>query len=584
MAVVHRQKRVAWSITAALGLMLAVLAGRLVYICVASGEPLAERVAAQSYMRVPIRAERGHILDTRLRVLAGSTEVESVFADPKILEDRTAAAAAVAPILDRDPEAIYALLSENPDRRFVWLARRVTPEVARAVRALRVYGIGLVAEGRRHYPNGSLAAHVLGFVGQEEQGLEGLERHFEPRLSGTPGMAYVLADRHRRPIWSEPNQFVPPRDGQHLLLTIDAVIQAFAEEAIAEACTTYRAESAGAVVLDPRSGAILAMANVPTFDPARYGDYLSEARRNRCVTDPYPPGSTAKPFIAAAALEAGVVNLGQVIHCEHGHWPAYRLHDAGHRYGNLTFEMVVIKSSNIGMAKLGLRLGNARLHAALKRFGFGEPTGVMLPGEAAGLVFPLSRWTKYSTTRVPFGQEFTTTPLQLATAFAAIANGGTVLAPKIVRGVLDSSGRTVVDLSEPEVLGRALDPHTCRTMIDRVLVHVVEEGTGKRCRINGYRVFGKTGTAQGVDPDGSMSHTRYIGSFLAGAPADDPKVVVLVLVNRPDKSLGYYGGTVAAPAARAILAQTLEYLGVPPTEDVPPDRPPALLVGQPSAP
>jgi len=211
------------------------------------------------------------------------------------------------------------------------------------------------------------------------------------------------------------------------------------------------------------------------------------------------------------------------------------------------------------------------------RFGFGRRSGIWLPGESPGRVFPLSRWTKYSTTRVPFGQEFSVTSLQLITAFAAIANEGKLLRPKILRGVLDARGQVVMDLSEPEVLGQAIDPRTARTMVDRLLTGVVERGTGKACQIPGYRVFGKTGTAQKVDPEtGTVSHTRFMGAFLAGAPADNPQVVVLVMVDEPDKSLGYYGGTVAAPAAKQILEQTLHYLGVAPAE-VEPDRPPASL-------
>ncbi len=580
-----RQRRVALAITIVLGAMLVALAGRLLYIERVSSERLASRAAEQHHMRVTIRPMRGNILDARLRVLATSVEVQSVFADLKVIRDTGAAAAKAAPVLGMDADELYETLTADRERRFVWLRRRVSPQIAEAIRNLRIYGIGLVPEGKRHYPNGALAAHVLGFVGVEEQGLEGLERLFDERLRGRKGEAFILTDRKRRPIWSEPEQFVPAEDGQHLVLTIDATIQAIAEQAIAGACEKFRAESATAIVMDPVTGAILALANVPTFDPNRYDTYPTEARRNRAVTDPAPPGSAAKPFIAAVALEAKVVRLGEVIYCENGFWPAARLHDASHRYGNLAFEQIVIKSSNIGMAKIGTRLGNARLHEALGRFGFGRTTGVWLPGENPGRVFPLSRWTKYSTTRVPFGHEFTATPLQLVTAFAAIANGGKLVRPKILRGVLDRCGRVAVNLAEPRVLGEAIDPRTARTMIESCLVGVVEEGTGKRCRIPGYRVFGKTGTAQKVDPEtGAVSHTRYIGTFLAGAPAADPQVVVLVTVNEPDKSLGYYGGTVAAPAAREILEQTLRYLGIPPSRvterGAPPDRPPAELVLQ----
>lgn len=637
-----RQRRVALTLTVGLWAMLAALAGFLVYIGVTSADPLAARAARQHHMRIPIQPQRGNIVDARLRVLAGSQEAKSIFADPKVVTDPTDAATRVAPVLGLDRDEVYRQLTEDAGVRYVWLRRGVSPEMAEEARGLRLRGVSVVPDGERtsiladaklitnvagtasrvsallgidaaevrgqliaaagsrfvwlkrrvsaetaeavsrldidgiemapegvrHYPNGSLAAHVLGCVGVEEQGLEGLERLFDQRLGGRAGEMYVLADRKRRPIWIEPDNYLPAEDGQHLVLTIDATIQAAAETALAATCAKFRAASGTAIVMDPRTGSLLALANVPTYDPGRYGAVPVDARRNRAVTDTFPPGSSGKPFAAAKALEAGVVHFGEVIYCEDGYWAAARLHDAGHSYGNLTFEQGLQKSSNIMLGKLGLRLGNARLHEALVAFGFGRASGVWLPGEAPGLVFPLAKWTRLSTTRVPFGQEYAVTPLQLVTAFAAFANGGRLVRPKIVRAVLDSRGREVVDLSQPEVLGQAMPPDVARRMIDRALVGVVEEGTGKQGRIPGYRVFGKTGTAQKVDPGGGISHSRYVGTFLTGAPAQDPRAVVLVVVDEPDKSIGYYGGTVAAPAAAAILEKTLTYLGVPRTEPI----------------
>ncbi|HUU31171.1 MAG TPA: penicillin-binding protein 2 [Phycisphaerae bacterium] len=564
-----RHRRVATLVTGFLWVMLAALGGYLVYIYVYSSEALSARAAKQHHMRIPIRPMRGNILDARLRVLAGSDEVQSVFADPKRVEDAEAAAGRVSRALGLDVGEVLMQLTDRPDRRFVWLKRRVSPEEAQAVRDLGLPGVALVNEGARVYPNRTLAAHVLGCVGIDEQGLEGIEQMFDERLRGREGEAYVLADRRRRPIWAEAGRFVPAEDGQHLVLTLDATVQGIAEEALAEAVTKFRAVSGTAIVMEPATGAILAMANVPTYDPNRYSDFPAEARRNRAVTDTFPPGSSCKPFIAAAALEAGVVKFGEVIYCENGYWAAANLHDASHRYGNLTFEEGVQKSSNIMMGKLGVRLGNERLHDTLVRFGFGRKTGVWLPGENGGVVFGLPRWTRLSTTRAAFGQEFTATPLQLVTAFAAIANGGKLVRPKILRGVLNSRGQAAADLEAAEVVGQAIQPKTARQMIDRVLVGVVEQGTGKACRIPGYRIFGKTGTAQKVDPETrAVSHTRYMASFLAGAPADNPRVVVGVIVDEPDKSIGYYGGTVAAPAAKRILEQVLPYLGVRPTEAV----------------
>ncbi|MFO8014465.1 MAG: penicillin-binding protein 2 [Phycisphaerae bacterium] len=582
-----RQRRVGLLLTVGLGALLLALAGYLVFIHVESAEALASRATRMHHMRYPVPATRGRILDARLRVLAGSQAGESVFADPRIVADPDEAARRVADVLGLDRDHVCRLLAEHPDRRFVWIRRRVPAATAEAVRELDLRGIALVTEGKRHYPNGSLAAHVLGFVGVDEQGLEGLEKVFDARLSGTPGEAYVLADLRRRPIWMRPGDFTPAEDGQSLVLTIDAVIQAAAEDALAQACEEFKAASGSVVVMDPRTGGVLAMANVPTFHPARYGAFPTDARRNRAVTDTFPPGSSGKPFVAARALEAGVVRFGEVFYCEDGYWPEARLRDAGHAYGNLTFEQGIIKSSNILLGKIGLRMGNARLHASLKAFGFGSRTGIWLPGEAPGLVFPLGRWTRLSTTRVPFGQEYAVTPLQMAVAFSAFASEGRILRPRILRGVLDGRGRVVARLTDPQSLGRPVRPATARRMIDRALVGVVEEGTGRRAQVPGYRVFGKTGTAQKVDPEtGAISHSRYVAWFLAGAPADDPRIVIAVAVNEPDRSIAYYGGTVAAPVAQKILARALPYLGVEPSGEVPAEAAAGrtLLVDQPLTP
>jgi len=567
-----RQRRVALLMGWALGAMLLALAGRLIYIYVVSSEPLTRYAYLQHHMRMPIQPTRGMILDTKFRTLAGTSEVYSVFADPKLVEDAGDAAARLAPILKVNPDEIFRKINDKMDgdteRRFVWLARRLPPEVKQRLKELDLAGIATVSEGKRQYPNGALAAHVIGCVGNEQQGLEGLERSFEDRLCGKEGEAMVLTDSRRRPIWSDPATYVPPVDGQNLVLTLDAVLQSVAEDAVHEAREKYRAKSACAIAMDPQTGAILAMANDPTYEPARYTEFPVDARRNRSLTDTFPPGSAAKPFLVVAALDANVVHYGQVFYCEDGYWADAKLHDAGHHYGNLTLEQILIKSSNIGMAKVGIRLGNTKLYEALVRSGFGKATGLMLPGEADGRVIPLAKWTRLSTTRVPFGQEFTTTPLQLVTAFAGIANGGKMMKPKILRGVLDSRGKVVTDLSEPEPAGQICDPKTARSIIDKALLEVVDEGTGKIARIPGYKVFGKTGTAQSVDPGGGISHSRYFGAFLGGVPADKPAIVCVVVVQEPDPKIGYYGGTVAAPAVKMILEEALQYYGIPPTEPV----------------
>jgi cell division protein FtsI (penicillin-binding protein 3) len=562
--------------------MLTSLGGYLLYIQIYSSEALTNRAVLQSHMRIPIPPAPGNILDREMRVLAMSVDTKSVFADPGAISDPSDVAARVGPLLGLEPEEVYKKLTDptKPNNRFVWLARRVEPETSSAIQRLNIEGVGMTTEYVRHYPQNMLAAPVLGFVGGDGEGLEGLELLFNERLRGKAGESYVRVDRRRRPMWTESDQFVPAEDGQSLVLTLDATIQAEAEEALADACEGHGAVDACAIVMEPSTGNILAMASFPTFDPNHYASYPVSARRNINITDAFPPGSSCKPFIGMLALEAHVIHFGEVLYCEDGYWGAAKLHDAGHHFGNLTFEEGMMHSSNVYFAKVGLRIGNDRLHDGLVKFGFGHKTGVWLPGEGTGVVWPTSKWKGIlSPTRVAIGQEFSTTPLQEITAFAAIANGGKLMRPKIVRGVLDSHGKVVADLSEPEVVdAHVCDPKMAHDLITKALVRVVTEGTGKNCQIDGYDVFGKTGTAQLLEPGThKVSSSHHAGSFLAGLPAEKPRVVVLVVVNEP-KSGGYYGGTVAAPAAKTILELTASYLGIPPTETVTPKSGTHLVV------
>jgi cell division protein FtsI/penicillin-binding protein 2 len=574
-----RQRRVAQVLILGLGAMLASLAGFLVYIQITSSEALGDMASRQSHMHIPILPAPGSILDRNLRVLAMSVDTKSVFADPGVIVDADDVASRLGPLLRLPIDEVYSKITARPDSRFVWLARRVDPGTAAAVRRLNIAGVGMTTEYVRNYPNGQLAANVIGFVGDDGQGLEGLELMFDERLHGKPGESYVRVNRRHQPMWTESDQFVPAQDGQNIVLTLDSTIQAITEESLADACGKFNAMDACAIVMDPKTGAILAMANVPTFDPNHYGNYPVSSRRNICVTDTFPPGSSCKPFVGQLALEAKVVHFGEVIYCESGYWAEAKMHDAGHSYGYLTYEEGMAKSSNIMFGKLGMRLGNERLHDGLARFGFGQRTGVMLPGETTGMLFPTSRWRGIlSTTRVAIGQEFSTTPLQEITAFAAISNGGTLLKPKIIRGVMDSHGKVVVDLSEPEVVRQVCDGKVARQLIDLALVKVIEEGTGKTAQIAGFKCYGKTGTAQLLDPTThAVSSSHHAGSFLMGLPAQNPQLVALVVVNEP-RAGGYYGGTIAAPAAKQILEQTASYLGISPTEPITPKSGAQLVV------
>lgn len=581
------------------------LIGWLVYIQVHGQDILRRLAQRQQAVRTRVCSYRGAVVDARGRAMAATVEAYSVFADPKLIYEerydqwrigprgaggsRSTGAAAVAsadtsaggafsPLFDTcspaarqlatalaiDPGDIERLIEANAQRHFVWLKRRVDLNTARAVRALKLPGVGIRPENKRHYPHGQLAAHVLGAVGSESQGLDGLEFALDSQLSGTDGHRIARVDGKRRPVWIRPRDYKPSADGHLMVLTIDLTIQMLVEETLRDAVEQYKARGGVAIVMDPQTGDVLALANYPTFDPDRFAEADDYARRNRALTDPYEPGSTMKCFIAAAALETGVARAGERIFCHNGvHYIRGRRLTDEHGYGWLTFEETVIKSSNIGMATVGDRMGNERLHEALCRFGFGSRTGVGLPGEGTGLVYPLSRWSAWSATSIPIGYEVLVTPIQLVTAFSAIANGGLLMRPRLVRHAYSGEGELVDDLSRPVVVRRALKQETADFMRGQVLRRVVTEGTGKRAAVPGYRVFGKTGTAIKRDPGGGYSATLRVGSFIAGAPLENPRVVAMVVLDEPERSLGYFGGTVAAPAVARILENTLRYLRVP---------------------
>ncbi len=472
----------------------------------------------------------------------------------------------MASVLGKDPEKILALLKKRRTARFVWLGRRLTDETAEKIRKLKLPGVGIIGEWRRHYPNGSLAAHVVGFVSKDkyarECGLEGMELYAERYLAATDGQKIVLADAGRRAIYDAADTFVAPKDGRSVVLTIDVVIQRHLEKAVSTVHQDYEAESAVGIVMDPRTGDILAVATSPGYDLNAFGQATTEERRPRAFTDPYEPGSIFKPFVAVAALACGKVRWGEEIYCHGGVYrcrSGRRLRDA-HGYGKLAFEEVVYKSSNIGMAVLGERLGNRALYDIVTAFGFGKPAGVELGGESPGLVNEFGKWNSYTTTSIPMGQEIGVTPIQMAAAFSVFANGGILLKPKLIRAVYGPDGKMVNNNAAPHVVRRVIEKDLCRRFVKDVLAKVPSPiGTARRSPLDGWTSFGKTGTAQ-ISPYGAG---QFTGSYIAGAPVGNPRLVCLVSVRKPNKSKGYYGGVVAAPAVKEVLEKSLAYLEVP---------------------
>ncbi len=554
------------------------LVGRLVYINAHDGPQLLARAKRQQRSEVPLHHRRGMIVDCRGRILSGTLLRKSAFMDPTVLPEKEdaveAAAGTAARILGLEPGELSQGFLAAGDRRFLVLRRGITAEQEEHIKQAGIYGLGVFDEPYRVYPMDGLAGALVGFVAADGHGVNGLEYQCDAWLRGENGVKTIIRDARRKAFWLAEEGYRPARDGFHVVLTIDAEIQATVERELLAGVERFAAEGGVGIVMHPKTGAILAMANVPGFDPNDYGDYGASLYRNRAITDPYEPGSTFKPFVAAAALSEGVVKLGEVFDCEDGVWKDGRrvLHDH-HPYGLLTFEDVVVKSSNIGMAKIGKRLGPERLHRALKAFGFGDKTGVDLSGEDPGMVQSLSRWSTYTTTSVPMGHEISVTPLQLTRAFCALANGGEMLQPFMIRAVLAADGRVVRDFSDPTPRSRAVPAKIAKTMKDKLLCAVVNRGTGKKAQLARYQVFGKTGTAQiaAAGGGGYKKERAYMASFIGAAPADDPQVVVLVAIRRPDPSIAYGGGAVAAPVVREILSHTLAYL------DVAPDRATASL-------
>jgi len=574
----NRRFRFEISLLVVIILVLVALLGRCAFLQLSPlGQSCREQALRQQSQIMNLPSRRGSILDRLGRVLAVDVRATGVFADPRILSDPPSAARHLSLVLDIPSQDLLTLITQAHDRRFVWLKRDITEPTSQRIRDLRIRGIALQSYQRRVYPQGSLAGQLLGFTGADGSGLEGMECKFDRELAGTDGRWQSTADPHRRTLFSSADASRAVRNGANLVLTIDSAIQHIAQTQLDQACTKYQAKWGLALVMDPNTGQILAMANWPAFSPAEFRTSTAEQRRNRCLTDVYEPGSTFKPFVAAKALEANLFSLDDEIFCHNG---VYRtgsrtLHDHDSGFDTLSFEDVVVKSSNIGMAIVGQRMGNKRLYNAVRSFGFGQTTQIGFPGESVGLLAPLKDWTSYSTTSIPMGQEIGVTGLQLLRAFCAFANDGLLYRPTLVREVVSPNGEVFWRQVPDENPQRVLEPEVAQLMRRRVLANVVERGTGTRAKIPVWRVFGKTGTSQ-VPGVGGYVPDAFVGSFLGGAPLDNPRLCVLVSIGQPDRSIGHYGGTVAAPAVGSILQQSLAYLAVPPEPQ--PQPPTALMV------
>ncbi len=524
------------------------------------------RLAEKQYSKtIPLKPKRGSIVDRHGQPLAVSTSGESLYALPARITDPERLALSLAPMLNEPAAEIQKRLAA--DKSFTWVKRKLPPPVAQAVRALGAPGLGFVQESLRLYPNRELAAHLLGFEGADGRGLEGIERAWDEQLAGHSGLALVGRDALGREVTGRPTVLRPAVPGRDVRLTLDTTIQYLAEREIEAAWRRTQAKTALAIVLDPRTGELLALAIRPTFNPNSFASATSEEWRNRALTDPFEPGSTFKVILAAAALEEGAVRPDDRVYAEQGTITVANtvIHDWT-RYGWLTVSEVLQHSSNVGAIKIGLTLGKERLYRYIAGFGFGSPTGLGLPGESRGKVRPPDLWSGLSLASMSIGQEVSVTAIQLVTAFAAVANEGRLLRPQVVQAVVDPQGREIQSF-EPQVVRHVISPGTARVLTG-ILTRVVSEGTGKQAGIAGYDVAGKTGTAQKLDPQ-TLRYSRAPGvlSFVGFAPAEDPRFLMLVLLDEPQGAR--WGSEAAAPVFAAVGSQLLRYLNVTP-RDTPP--------------
>lgn len=537
---------------------------RLVNLQVMQAAELAVKADRQHQKNVTLEGARGTIFDRNSKVLAKNMDVPSVFGVPGSLENPGAAARNLSPILHVKATELEKKLKQ--EKHFVWLARKLEPEQGRRLERLGLDGVGVVMEGRRFYPKGPLLSHVLGFTGMDDRGLEGVELRYEPYLRGEKRAVVLQRDALGRAVFPKGLNEEGAAAGHSLTLTIDEVVQYIAEKELDEAVSRSNAKSGSMIVMDPRSGAVLAMAVSPRFDPNTVGALAPDRWRNRALTDTYEPGSTMKAVIAAAALEEKVMTPGSMIYGENGQFAIANtiIHDH-EKAGWMTFAQMIQKSSNIGAAKVGMALGEWRVFDYLKEFGFGEKSGIDLPGETAGLLRGPRQWGKRSLASISMGQEVGVTPLQMVTAIAAIANGGVLMRPYVVSEIRNGKGQLVAQ-NLPQAKRRVISADTARTLTT-LLEGVVTGGTGGKAAIPGFRVAGKTGTAQKVDPrTGKYSSTLLVGSFLGYVPAEDPRLAMIVVIDEP-RGEGW-GGVVAAPVFRRVGEQVLNYLGVAVDEPV----------------
>ncbi len=578
-------------------LSFALLGYRLVDLQLIQHDPLSLTAEKYTKRRFILEAQRGNILDNLGNLLSTSLFVKTVCADPSMIGTfQPQIARTLAPLLEMDEAELHEKLTpkvfENDQgqmrtNRYIVLRRKVPRERWEAIRvALNEMNLDVgkeeltkgekqflrgvrksvfierVDDQLRVYHNKHLASHVLGFVGgTDHKGKEGIESVMDSKLTGTAGWLETVIDSKGREVVEWRGQNVPPRNGLNVMLTLDIGLQSFVESELEKALAKHKPVGITAIVVRPQTGAILAMANRPDFDPNRPGEFHAASRRNRAVTDTMEPGSTFKIVTVAGGLQDGRVTLDSIFNCERGSffYGGRRLHDH-HAYGSLSVMKIITKSSNIGAAKIAIRLGAPRFHHYIREFGFGERTHISLPGEVRGKVHPLKKWNKLSITRVPMGHEVAVTPVQMVMMMSAVANGGKLMRPMLLDSLRDEKGRVVVKY-HPEPVRQVISPKIARNLTEALKTVVGEGGTARRAMLEDYSVAGKTGTAQKAGMGGYIPG-KYYSSFVGFFPADKPALCIFVGLDEPTGD--YYGGLTAAPIFKAIAERTASYLGIKP--------------------
>ena len=542
---------------ALLFLWIGVICFRLVRLQVVKYGEFVQRAQRQQNRSIPVEPRRGNIYDRNGYALAMSVDVDSVFAVPSEIHDPETTAVLLGRVLGLDPQEIVARLQAS--RNFVFIKRKIDAETAERVRELNLHGVYFRKEPKRFYPKRELAAQVLGYVGMDDEGLGGLEREFDDDLRGIPGQELVSVDARRK--WFSRVER-PPDPGQNLVLTIDQTIQYIAEKELDQGMQDTQAIAGTVVVENPRTGEILALANRPTFNPNVFNSVPLESLKNRAVSDVYEPGSVFKIVTYSAAIDQHVVTPEDHVDCQHGSIDVFgmKIHDH-ESLGVVTIAEALAHSSDVAAIKVGMKLGDQRLYHYIKDYGFGQQTGIELPGETRGLAKPVNRWSKVSIGAISMGQEIGVTPLQTISLISTIANDGVYTPPRIVAGELPPDSKALPVVFRPAQQHRVVSPLTAVQM-KKMMEGVVLEGTARRAILDGYSVAGKTGTAQKVDPaTGAYSKTKYVASFIGFSPVNNPAITIAVILDSP---VGLHqGGQVCAPVFKRIAQQVLQYLHVP---------------------